>query len=343
MALLGLRSSTLCIALIALATVALLYRLLAALGATGAGPPFASQPAGNRELDLRVVLSVALLAAERGGSRVAAARGANAAGRVRSKGKTREGAEELLTPGDIASHRAMVAAFHHALPGVKVISEETDNTDVEDVEWDHSIHREVLERIPHPQPALQKALTVWLDPLDATQEYTDNLVKYVTTMVCVAINGKPVIGVIHKPFLKLTVWGFVGRGHSANVQQRHAGHESPVFIVSRSHAGNVARQAHAAFGNKSVIVPAGGAGYKVLSLLDVTGDDSDKADVYIHTTLIKKWDICAGNAILTALGGHMTTLRGEEIVYEGSPKNEGGLLASATLDHTLLLKKLSVL
>uniref|UniRef100_S4RC86 inositol-phosphate phosphatase n=1 Tax=Petromyzon marinus TaxID=7757 RepID=S4RC86_PETMA len=231
-------------------------------------------------------------------------------------------------------------------PPPQVISEETDNTDVEDAEWDGSINHEVLERIPHPQPALQKALTVWLDPLDATQEYTDNLVKYVTTMVCVAINGKPVIGVIHKPFLKLTVWGFVGRGHSANVQQRHAGHsphESPVFIVSRSHAGNVARQAHAAFGNKSVIVPAGGAvntGYKVLSLLDVTGDDSDKADVYIHTTLIKKWDICAGNAILTALGGHMTTLRGEEIVYEGSPKNEGGLLASATLDHTLLLKKL---
>lgn len=81
-------------------------------------------------------------------------------------------------------------------------------------------------------------------------------------------------------------------------------------------------------------------GYKVLALLDPSDADIEKADMYVHVTFIKKWDICAGNALLTALGGHMTTLKGEEIDYSGVACNNGGLLASVKVNHQALVAKL---
>lgn len=59
-------------------------------------------------------------------------------------------------------------------------------------------------------------------------------------------------------------------------------------------------------------------------------------------TLIKKWDICAGNAILSALQGKMTTLEGNYVDYSSDKnvKNSEGLLATI-YDHYSFLDKLS--
>ena len=72
------------------------------------------------------------------------------------------------------------------------------------------------------------------------------------------------------------------------------------------------------------VVSAGGAGYKSIEVI------RGKASVYAHVTLIKKWDICAGNAILNAVGGQMKTLKDETIDYDkcGPAANSHGLLAS---------------
>jgi inositol monophosphatase 3 len=83
-------------------------------------------------------------------------------------------------------------------------------------------------------------------------------------------------------------------------------------------------------------IGAGGAGYKVEELFGYPSDNDEKTTpgAYVHTTLIKKWDICSGNALLNHFGGQMTKLNGEDIDYHHSlsPKNEGGLVA-ALHDH----------
>lgn len=38
-------------------------------------------------------------------------------------------------------------------------------------------------------------------------------------MVCVAVKGKPIIGVIHKPFEKTTSWAWVGVSKSEDLDK----------------------------------------------------------------------------------------------------------------------------
>ncbi|XP_076463057.1 inositol monophosphatase 3-like [Babylonia areolata] len=295
----------------------------------------------NERVSMRELLSVSIVLAERGGKRVREIADAHKL-QATSKGKTKEGAKEMLTQGDLESHRTIVNGFLKAFPGLTVISEEHENKPVDfnqipDV--DKQLF-EVVTSVLSDQKIPINNIAVWIDPLDATQEYTEGLYEYVTTMVCVVVNGEPTIGVIHRPFTDETVWAWVDYGHSPNLKkapERNEGDlEHQQIIVSRSHQGHVKDVAKKALGEKTEVVPAGGAGYKTLELI------KGNVDAYVHVTLIKKWDICAGHAILKAVEGRMTTLEGNYITYypSDSPKNEDGLLATL-YHHYDLLKKLT--
>lgn len=350
MAPMGIRLSPLGMGVLALLTLGVLYHLYA--GFLGGRLSALLLPTGEEDgqapvavaetqhVDLRKLLAVSLLAAKRGGDKVREVREAGVLGE-KSKGKTREGADDKITDGDVQSNRQMYYTIHNTFPNLQINSEEQVVKDEhEPLLWDGNIPDDVIKVIPEGKEVRADSITIWIDPLDATQEYTDNLRKYVTTMVCVAVNGEPVIGVVHKPFSSYSAWAMVDGGSNVKVRSTY-NQENPTIIVSRSHTGTVQDVIRKTFGNNTVIVPAGGAGYKVLSLLDVPDDTQEKADVYIHNTFIKKWDICAGNAILKALGGKMTTLKGKDIQYSGSEAHNEGILASIGVDHSNLVKILS--
>lgn len=170
-------------------------------------------------------------------------------------------------------------------------------------------------------------------------------------MVCVAIRGRPIIGVIHNPFTDDTFWSwnrqsvssatFAAQPPSPTNRTPAAAFNNAAYnhtvIVSRSHVGTVDTLVRRALGASTAVVHAGGAGYKVLQVA------AGKADAYVHSTRIKKWDLCAGNAILEARGGNMTDLHGRPIDYAGTASvvNEAGVLASVGPGHEFYVQRLS--
>ena len=112
---------------------------------------------------------------------------------ARSKGQTLEGANDPLTAGDLESHKAIVHGFRYLFPWVAVVSEERDHGDKKnlpvDIEMSDIVN--ISDNLDDAEDELVSTndVLVWVDPLDATQEYTENLTQYVTTMVCLVIKG----------------------------------------------------------------------------------------------------------------------------------------------------------
>jgi len=294
----------------------------------------------QNQVNLAEVLAVAIQAAEAGGQKVydIAQKKPEERGQ-KSKGETLEGADDPLTLGDQMSHEAIVGTIRKAYgDSIFIFSEEKDShkLDLSSItEPSYNLGKTNSALIGNANQIVDKEdITIWVDPLDATKEYTEELFNYVTTMVCVAYKGEPIMGVIHKPFKDgptHTVWAWSGKGSNiVDKSGEHSGNDG-VVIVSRSHKGDVEKviQTYVPGGK---VIGAGGAGYKVEELFGYPSDNDLQMTpiAYVHTTLIKKWDICAGNALLNHFGGKMTKLSGDNIDYSKDldPKNTGGLVAS---------------
>lgn len=130
MAPMGIRLSPLGVAVFFLLGLGVLYHLysgflagrfsLFGLGGEPAAGGVAEAAGGDGgAVDLREMLAVAVLAAERGGYEVKRVRESNVL-HEKSKGKTREGAEDKMTSGDVLSNRKMFYLLKTAFPNVQV-------------------------------------------------------------------------------------------------------------------------------------------------------------------------------------------------------------------------------
>lgn len=136
--------------------------------------------------------------------------------------------------------------------------------------------------------------------------------SHVTILIGIAVNGKPVGGVIHQPYYTesegRTLWGVSGVGYGG-FDLIAPPEEQRIATTTRSHSIPRVESALVAI-KADQILRVGGAGHKALLLLE------GKAHVYLFASRgCKKWDTCAPEAILNAVGGKLTKLDGEHYQY----------------------------
>ncbi|KAG8335564.1 3'(2'),5'-bisphosphate nucleotidase 1 [Homalodisca vitripennis] len=187
-------------------------------------------------------------------------------------------------------------------------------------------------------------VTVWVDPLDGTSEYTQGLLDHVTVLIGIAVKEKAVAGVIHQPYynyqnggeLGRTVWGFEGVGVGGFVPTSPPKGQR-IITTTRSHSNPVVQATLDAL-KPDKVLKVGGAGHKVMLLME------GKAHAYVFASGgTKRWDTCAPEAILHAAGGKLTDLHGNTYSYakDTSHANSGGVLATAHSDeHDIYLKSI---
>ena len=179
-----------------------------------------------------------------------------------------------------------------------------------------------------------------IDPMDGTTEFIANLGEF-AVMIGLAIEGKPVLGVVYQPTEKKLYHAVAGLG--AYVEQEKittplkvSGEVEPsrmVIAVSRSHDSPDAKRIRERLKIEKII-RSGSAGLKAGMICE------GKAHLYFHLGAgTNQWDTCAPQAILQEAGGRMTDIAGNPLIYNTSERrNLHGIIASNAIIHERVLE-----
>lgn len=200
-----------------------------------------------------------------------------------------------LTQADVAAQQLISAGLARLTPDVPQLSEEAALT---------------------PWSLRQQWQRYWLiDPLDGTKEFLQRNGEF-TVNIALIEAGAPILGVVYAPALQLM--------YSADVvaQQAYCNgqpiHTQPTLcsngplriLVSRSHASSADTQGA---GTLHTLIPLG-------SSLKFCHIAHGQADLYRRLGPTSEWDTAAGQAILEAAGGAVTTLDGQPLRYNQKPE-----------------------
>jgi len=196
-----------------------------------------------------------------------------------------------VTAADIAAHKVIVKGLQALTPDIPVLSEEAPPA------WDVRQHWQ----------------RYWLvDPLDGTKEFIKRNGEF-TVNIALIEEGKPVLGVVYAPVLKVMYSAAEGKAWKAEnnirnpIQVREA--RPPRVVISRSHAANDTELKEYLEQMGEHQTTAIGSSLKFCLVAE------GEAQLYPRFGPTSVWDTAAGHAVAVAAGAHVHDWQGKTLDY----------------------------
>lgn len=196
-----------------------------------------------------------------------------------------------VTAADIAAHKVIVKGLQALTPDIPVLSEEDPPA------WDVRQHWQ----------------RYWLvDPLDGTKEFIKRNGEF-TVNIALIEAGKPVLGVVYAPVLKVMYSAAEGKAWKEEnnirnpIQVREA--RPPRVVISRSHAANDTELKEYLEQMGEHQTTAIGSSLKFCLVAE------GEAQLYPRFGPTSVWDTAAGHAVAVAAGAHVHDWQGKTLDY----------------------------
>ena len=224
-----------------------------------------------------------------------------------------------VTRADTEINARLVAALRAAFPGDAVVAEESADD---------------------AAAAADVSRCWYVDPIDGTAEYARGEACW-AIQIGLCIGGEPVLGVVYEAGAARLSWGI------CTADRREA------WVVDDSGAATPLHASGRSLAELRLVSSLSHASPKTLEVMQVLGIPPERnfrlgsvgvkvgtiargeADLYVHPRSgTKLWDTCAPWALLRAVGGVITDLWGQPLIYD--PRRLGhdnGLVASHGAHH----------
>jgi 3'-phosphoadenosine 5'-phosphosulfate (PAPS) 3'-phosphatase len=235
--------------------------------------------------------------------------------------------KSALTEADGAAQAAIVQALIQQWGnGLEIIGEEDeeeDTTTTKDVKDTVEMRRNLCSDVITDNDKVPLSdVTVFIDPLDGTREFTESRLSNCQTLIGITLNRQPVAGVQCIPFPDGTlnveptvVYGHIHGGHGVYgtpLMKSNTAYDNlsrPLLATGDSQAPVMVTGRKIALEGTNVSnVLYGGAGNKILATA------AGHVDATIQQRVGGPWDLAAPEAIIRAMGGRITTWTGEDLI-----------------------------